>query len=196
MQKLGLSFMLMFTLLPCLPIVGQTWEEKIQQATVELQWKKWHIEEEPTIEAKTENSEPKEAVPQDSPKEIVETIPLVNILLVDGYGRVQDCFKGVRVSDISLNGKSTGFLFENKPISWNQKVIFSYQYVENETSVTGAIYYTPEGGATVSVINIPPYNVYQDANGEIRYDALNGCFPIAPKGSGYITTQCVLPTQK
>lgn len=120
----------------------------------------------------------------------------VNILLVDDYGRVPECFKGVAVSDITQNGKHTHFLFDGKPIDWNQKVVYSYSYTDNEAPITGTIYYTPEiAGAASKVINIQPRNVYQDSDGTIRYDDGAGRFPRAPKGAGYITTQSVLPTQ-
>lgn len=120
----------------------------------------------------------------------------VNILLVDEYGRVPECFKGVLVSDIIQKGRHTHFMFNGKPVDWNQRVVLSYSYADNNPPITGAIYYTPAAGAAVKVINVPPYNVYQDSDGTIRYDDLGGGFPCAPKGAGYITSQSTLPDQR
>jgi len=146
-----------------------------------------------------QTDEAKKIVPQSPVKEAVavpDATQFVNILLVDDYGRVPECYKRVRVTDISQNGKHTHFLFDGKPIDWNQKVVFSYSYTDNEAPITGTIYYTPEiAGVASKVINVPPCNVYQDADGTIRYDDGAGRYPCAPKGAGYITTQSVLPTQ-
>ena len=134
--------------------------------------------------------------PAKEPVAVSAPIWRVNILLVDEYGRVPECYKGVRVQDITVKGNHTHFLFDGKPIDWNQKVVLSYSYLDNAPPITGTIYYTPEGGAASKVINVPPCNVYQDSDGSIRYDDLQGGFPLAPKGAGYITAQSTLPTQQ
>ena len=152
---------------------------------------------------KKQADEAKKIAPQNPVKESLEvpdTNQFVNILLLDEYGRVPECFKGVRVSDITQtsDGKHTHFTFDGGLVDWNQKVLFSHQYTKNDPPITGAIVWTSEAGEAGKVINIPPYNVYQSLDsrdGTIRYDDLSGHFPAAPKGAGYITAQSILPTQ-
>jgi len=146
------------------------------------------------IEANNQTDKAQKFVPQ-ADLTNVSAPARVNILLVDEFGRVPDCFKGVLVSDVTQNGKHTHFMFDGKPIDWNQKVMFSYSYTDNEPPITGAIVWTPKTGEASKVINIPPCNIYQDSDGTIRYDDGAEKYPIAPEGSAYITTQSVLRTQ-
>lgn len=121
---------------------------------------------------------------------------LVNVLFIDEFGNVPDCYKGVRVSDIKRNNTQTSFPFDGKTVIWNKKAIFSYQYTKSDVPIVGTIYHPVNAKSIASkVINVAPYNVYQDTDGTIRYDNLNGNFPLAPKGSGYVITNILPPQQ-
>lgn len=180
MRKLShFLFIIAITLL-CSAVYGETKEEKIAKIKQEI------------------SRLQRELITLEGQDDVKVTQPelLVNVLFVDEYGHVPDCYKGVRVSDITLKGNHTHFLFDGKPINWDKKVVFSYQYTNNDVPIVGTIYHAVEvGGVASKVIDIPPHNVYQDNDGTIRYDDLTGKFPLAPKGSGYVITKCILPAQ-
>lgn len=178
-KALSLVFVLVIILL-CSPTYGETIGEKSQQSLrfderiAKLQHRLALL----NADQKTANSDT--AIPS---AEV-----FVNIILIDERGNVPDCFKGIRVADITQSGKSTRFLFNGKPIVWNNKVVFGYSYTNNQEMLTGTIYYpTKAGNKAGQIANAVPWNVYQDdQDGTIRYEDINGSFPLAPKGSGYV----------
>jgi len=182
----GLVFVIAIFIL-CPVVYGQT--EEIARVRERLKALKIAELKADIAKLKADIAEAKGISPQNPAKEVAPVAPkLVNILLVDNQGHVPHCYKGVRVDTITQNGKNTQFLFDSKPISWNQKVVFSYLYTPNDVPIAGKICYTKDN-REIEVISALPCNVYQDDDGTIRYDDLNGRYPLAPNGSGYVTNQ-------
>jgi len=157
----------------CPPVYGEDGVEKFNAKIAELQHRLALL-----------NADQKPAINNS----VVDNEVFVNIILIDEYGNVPDCFKKVRVADIMQNNVSTRFIFNGKPIIWNNKVVFGHSYTNNQEMLTGTISYPTKAGPKAGQIaNALPWNVYQDdRDGTIRYEDINGNFPLAPKGSGYV----------
>lgn len=114
-------------------------------------------------------------------------ITQINILLISENDNMpRHCYRGVRLSDITRNGKQIRFLVDGKPIDWNQKVIFGHQYKASDSLITGAVSYATENGGTEKVSNISSRDIYQDNDGTMYYVDLRENFFRAPRGATYV----------